>query len=173
MSSFLLICQPSRRRRLLSRELILNKQTDDVCTVCTKPYLKPTRRRRRKAGTMWHVPVSRICHRHFRFWRKCEVQRCPLFGAIRGKRTSRTSRFCRRGGHMRRASARVGGQDRGAWRAAPRGCCEQHFVSAHNPRAVLLRQISVCDNQSHHDRENQQCREGFSDHWPRRMARSR
>src|SRR6266481_9178759 len=53
----------------------------------------------------------------------------------------------------------------------PRGCCEQRFVPAHNPRAVLLRQ--KCDNQSHHARENQQCQEGFSDHWPRRMARSR
>jgi len=56
---------------------------------------------------------------------------------------------------------------------APRGCCEQLFVDARNPRAVLLRQKSVCDNQSHHARENQQCREGFSDHWHRRMARSR
>ena len=42
-----------------------------------------------------------------------------------------------------------------------------------NPRALLLRQKSICDNQSHHARENQQCREGFSDHWHRRMARSR
>jgi hypothetical protein len=39
--------------------------------------------------------------------------------------------------------------------------------------SVLLRQNSICDNQSHHAHENQQCREGFSDHWPRRMARSR
>ena len=38
---------------------------------------------------------------------------------------------------------------------------------------VLLRQKSICDNQSHHARENQQCRKGFSDRWPRRMARSR
>jgi hypothetical protein len=52
-------------------------------------------------------------------------------------------------------------------------CCEQHFVPAHNPSAVLLGQKSICDNQSHHARENQQCREGFSDHWHRRMARSR
>ena len=37
----------------------------------------------------------------------------------------------------------------------------------------LVRQKSICDNQSHHARENQQCRNGFSDHWPRRMARSR
>src|SRR5713226_967250 len=37
---------------------------------------------------------------------------------------------------------------------------------------VLLRQKSIGDNQSHHARENQQCREEFSDHWPRRMARS-
>jgi len=28
-------------------------------------------------------------------------------------------------------------------------------------------------NQRHHGRENQQCQEGFSDHWPRRMARGR
>jgi len=35
----------------------------------------------------------------------------------------------------------------------------------HNPRAVLLRQKSICDDQRHHARENQQCREGFSDHW--------
>ena len=38
---------------------------------------------------------------------------------------------------------------------------------------VLLRQKSICDNQSHHARENQQRREGFSDHWPGRIARSR
>ena len=38
---------------------------------------------------------------------------------------------------------------------------------------VLLRQKSVCDDQSHHARENQQCLKGFSDHWPRRMARGR
>jgi len=44
---------------------------------------------------------------------------------------------------------------------------------AHHLRAVLLRQKSICDNQCHHARENQQSREGFSDHWPRRMARSR
>jgi hypothetical protein len=49
----------------------------------------------------------------------------------------------------------------------PRGCWEQHYVPAHNPRAVLLRQKPICDNKSHHVRENQQCREGFSDHWPR------
>jgi hypothetical protein len=55
----------------------------------------------------------------------------------------------------------------------PRGCWEQNYVPAHNPRAVLLRQKSKCDNQSHQARENQQCREGFSDHWHRRMARSR
>jgi hypothetical protein len=91
------------------------------------------------------------------------------------KRTSRTSRFCRCGGQTRRAAARGGGYGREAWRAVqvPRGCCEQHFVPAHNPRATLLRQKSICDNQSHHARENQQCRKGFWDHWPRRMARSR
>ena len=38
---------------------------------------------------------------------------------------------------------------------------------------VLLRQKSICDNQSHHARENQQRREGFSNHWPGRIARSR
>src|SRR5260370_3030008 len=37
----------------------------------------------------------------------------------------------------------------------------------------LVRQKSICDNQSHHARENQQGREGFSDHWPDRIARSR
>lgn len=37
----------------------------------------------------------------------------------------------------------------------------------------LVRQKSICDNQSHHARENQQGREGFSDHWPGRIARSR
>ena len=39
-------------------------------------------------------------------------------------------------------------------------------------RAALLRQKSIRDNQSHHARENQQGRKGFSDRWPRRMARS-
>src|SRR5215813_13620561 len=47
------------------------------------------------------------------------------------------------------------------------------YVPAHNPRAVLLSQKSICDNRSHHARENQQCRKGLSDHWPRRTARSR
>jgi hypothetical protein len=37
----------------------------------------------------------------------------------------------------------------------------------------LMRQKSIRDNQSHHARENQQGREGFSDHWPGRIARSR
>ena len=49
--------------------------------------------------------------------------------------------------------------------------CLKEF--AHHLRGVLLRQKSICDNQCHHARENQQSREGFSDHWPRRMARSR
>ena len=44
---------------------------------------------------------------------------------------------------------------------------------AHTMRAMLLRQKSICDNQSHHARENQQCRERFSDHSPRLMIRSR
>src|SRR6266550_9640302 len=52
-------------------------------------------------------------------------------------------------------------------------------VSSTRPRTqsagvdVLLRQKSICDNQSHHARENQQGREEFSDHWPDRIARSR
>ena len=46
-------------------------------------------------------------------------------------------------------------------------------VAAHPPRVVLLCQKSICDNQCHHARENQQCREGFSGHWPRRMACNR
>jgi hypothetical protein len=57
--------------------------------------------------------------------------------------------------------------------AAFRDGLRYHFVHARNPRAVLLPQKSICDNQSHQARENQQCREGFSDHWHRRMARSR
>ena len=73
-------------------------------------------------------------------------------------------------------------QRRAGCDAGRQGVNHQHVVPAnappsrrrqHNPRAVLLRQKSICDNQSHHARENQQCREGFSDHWPRRMARSR
>jgi hypothetical protein len=40
-------------------------------------------------------------------------------------------------------------------------------------RAGLVCEKSICDNQSHHARESQQCRKGFSDHWPRRMARTR
>jgi hypothetical protein len=32
-------------------------------------------------------------------------------------------------------------------------------LPAHNPRAVLLRQKSICNDQRHHARENQQCRE--------------
>ena len=93
------------------------------------------------------------------------------------KRTSRTSRFCRCGGHTRRAAARGGVagavEKLGEPPQVPRGCCER-ISSPHTIRGrLLLRQISICDNQSHHARENQQCREGFSDHWPRRMARSR
>lgn len=44
---------------------------------------------------------------------------------------------------------------------------------AHNPLALLLRQKSICDNQCHHARENQQCRKRLSDHWPCRIAPSR
>ena len=44
---------------------------------------------------------------------------------------------------------------------------------AYNLPAVLMGKESICDNQSHYARENQQRREGFSDHWPRRMARRR
>jgi hypothetical protein len=33
-------------------------------------------------------------------------------------------------------------------------------VPAHRARAVLLRQKSICDDRSHHARENQQCRKG-------------
>ena len=36
----------------------------------------------------------------------------------------------------------------------------------------LVRQKSVCDNQSYHARKNQEGREGFSGHWPGRIARS-
>jgi hypothetical protein len=88
----------------------------------------------------------------------------------------RTPRFCGCGGHTRRAAARGGGARQRSLASrpkVPRGRCEQHFVPARNPRAVVLRQKSICDNQSHHARENQQCRDGFSDHWHRRMACSR
>ena len=91
------------------------------------------------------------------------------------KRTSRTSRFfvdaeAIQGGPL----LEVAGHGRESLASrVPRGCCEQHFVPAHNPRAVLLGQKSICDNESHHARENQQCREGFSDHLHRRMARGR
>ena len=54
----------------------------------------------------------------------------------------------------------------------PRGCCEQHFVPAHNAWATLPRQKSICDNQSHHARENQQGLERFWDYWPGRIAGS-
>jgi hypothetical protein len=44
-----------------------------------------------------------------------------------------------------------------------------------NPQSVavdgLVRQKPVCDNQSHHARENQQCLEGFWDHGTGRIAR--
>ena len=45
--------------------------------------------------------------------------------------------------------------------------------SSRHTMAVLPRQQSICDNQCYHARENQQCREGFSDHWLPRLARSR
>src|SRR5258705_10006245 len=49
------------------------------------------------------------------------------------KRTSRTSRFCRCGGQTRRAG-RGTAEKLGEPPQVPRGCCEQHFVPAHNPR---------------------------------------
>jgi len=102
--------------------------------------------------------------------------RCPLFGRYEGKSGRRGHRVfvdteVIRGGPL----LELAGHGREAWRAAagPRGCCGRHFFPAHNPRAALPRQKPICDNQSHYARENQQCRQGFSDHWPRRMARSR
>ena len=91
------------------------------------------------------------------------------------KRTSRTSRFCRCGGHTRRAAARggVAGAVEKLGEPPRFRAVASALLPRTNPRAVLLRQISIFDNQSHHARENQQCREGFSDHWFRRMARSR
>src|SRR3984893_2382287 len=60
------------------------------------------------------------------------------------------------------------------------GSCEaftgettDQVLSCETRISVLLRQKSICDNQSHHARENQQCREGFSDHFARRMELSR
>jgi hypothetical protein len=107
-----------------------------------------------------------------------EAQRCPLFGRDQGKTdVARTSRFvdseAMRGGRCKKwrdtaekLGERLGGSARLLYAALrPR---TQSAVAD-----VLLRQKSICDNQSHHARENQQCREGFSDHWPRRMARGR
>ena len=119
------------------------------------------------------------CNRTYRagacvsFWSKCEVCDVRYLVAIRGNADVADIALCRCGGHRRRAAR--GRAPQISWRAAlvPRGCCERHFFPAYNPRAVLLRQQSICDNQCHHARENQQCREGFSDHWPRRLARSR
>jgi len=102
---------------------------------------------------------------------KCEVQRGPLFGRYRGKADVANIAFCKCGGHTMRAALEVAGHSREAWRAAP-GSARCTSSPAHYPRAMLLRQKSICDNQSHHARENQQYRKGFSDHWPRRMTSS-
>ena len=73
------------------------------------------------------------------------------------------------------SSPQVAGHGREAWRAAPRyrAVAVRHFVHANNPRAVLLRQYSICDNQSHHARENQQCREGEAKNDPPNKKRER
>src|SRR5258706_9185494 len=83
--------------------------------------------------------------------------RCPLFGRYEGKSGRRGHRVfvdteVRRGGPL----LEVAGHGRESLASrVPRGCCEQHFVPAHNPRPVLLGQKSICDNESHHARENQ------------------
>jgi len=78
---------------------------------------------------------------------------------------------------MRQAAARSGGGTAEKLGEPPQGLCAVAVSSTASPHAiaavdVLLRQKSIRDNQTHHARENQQCRNGFSDHWPRRMARS-
>jgi hypothetical protein len=96
--------------------------------------------------------------------------------SLSGKADVADIAFCRCGGHARRAAARgavAGAVEKLGEPPRFRAVAVSAFLPAHNPRAILRRQISICDNQSHHARENQQCREGFSDHWPRRMARSR
>src|SRR5258708_27475826 len=91
-------------------------------------------------------------------WHKCEVQRCPLFGRHEGKSGRRGHRVfvdteVIRGGPL----LEVAGHGREAWRAAPRYravAVSSTSSPRRNPRAVLLRQKSICDNQSHHAREN-------------------
>jgi hypothetical protein len=77
----------------------------------------------------------------FRYWHKCEVQRYPLFGRYQGKpNVARTSRFVDSEVIRGMPLQEVAGDGREAWRAvsgALRGCCEQHFVPAHNPRALM------------------------------------
>jgi len=61
--------------------------------------------------------------------------------AIRGKtNVARTSRFVDSEVIRGMPLQEVAGNGREAWRAvsgALRGCCEQHFVPAHNPRALM------------------------------------
>src|SRR5216684_1576156 len=61
--------------------------------------------------------------------------------AIREKRTSRGHRVFVDAEVIRsRPLQEVAGHCREAWRAASgvlRGCCDQHFVPAHNPRALM------------------------------------
>ena len=72
---------------------------------------------------------------------KREVQRYPLFGRYQGKpNVARTSRFVDSEVIRGMPLQEVAGDGREAWRAvsgALRGCCEQHFVPAHNPRALM------------------------------------
>jgi hypothetical protein len=109
--------------------------------------------------------------------------------AIREKRTSRGHRVFvdavvirsrplqEAGRYKKQAATRSGGALQRSLASRLRGSARL-LLAALRPRTqsagvnVLLRQKSICDNQSHHARENHQCREGFSDHWPRRMSRS-
>src|SRR5712672_2579328 len=92
------------------------------------------------------------------------------------KRTSRTSRFfvdaeAIQGGPL----LEVAWHGREAWRAAPGSAVavsSTSFPHTIRGRCYCVRNL-YATMRAHHARENQQCREGFSDHWPRRMARSR
>jgi hypothetical protein len=73
-------------------------------------------------------------------------------------------------------AARRASCDRG-FHKGQQGATSQQKMRPKGPQSVgvdgLMRQKSICDNQSHHARENQQGREGFSDHLAGRIARSR
>jgi hypothetical protein len=122
--------------------------------------------------------VCRLCVPNPIVWDiACSVAECLLMARMRSTRYPLFGRCEGKSGRREhRAGPRLEVQGTAEKLAESpqvlRSCCVQHCVPARNSLAMLLRQKFICDNQSHHARKNQECREGFPDHWSR-TARNR